>query len=106
MPRPTPNDRGSADLLLLASILIGTLIGARFAVSVLDVFDTVAAHVTIYAAAVVAAVTLWRRLVQPIRRAMEILFGLDHRVARIEHRQVKIEKHLGLEPEPVAESEA
>lgn len=100
------DDRGSADLLLLASILIGTLIGAQFAVSVLDAFDTIAAHVTIYAAAVVAAITLWRRLVQPIRRGMEILFGLDHRVERIEHRQVKIEKHLGLEPEPVAESKA
>jgi membrane protein implicated in regulation of membrane protease activity len=100
------NDRGSADLLLLASILVGTLIGARFAVSVMDVFDTVAAHITIYAAAVVAAITLWRRLVQPIRRGMEILFGLDHRVERIEQRQVKIEQHLGLEPEPVTEPEA
>ena len=94
------NDRGSADLLLLASILVGTLIGARFAVTVMDAFDTVAAHITIYAAAVVAAITLWRRLVQPIRRGMEILFGLDHRVERIENRQVRIEEHLGLEPLP------
>lgn len=94
------SDRGTADLILLAAILAGTLIGAQFAVSVLDAFDTVAAHLTIYAAAVVAAVTLWRRLVQPIHRGMEILFGLDHRVARIEHRQIRIEEHLGLDPLP------
>lgn len=94
------SDRGTADLMLLAAILVGTLIGAQFAVSVLDAFDTVAAHLTIYAAAVVAAVTLWRRLVQPIRRGMEILFGLDHRVGRIEHRQIRIEEHLGLDPLP------
>lgn len=94
------SDRGTADLMLLAAILVGTLIGAQFAVSVLDAFDTVAAHLTIYAAAVVAAVTLWRRLVQPIHRGMEILFGLDHRLERVEHRQIRIEEHLGLDPLP------
>lgn len=94
------NDRGTADLLLLLSILCGTMIGATFATTAWDALDTAAGHLTIYAAAVVAAITIWRRLVQPMRRGLEVLFGLDHRVKRIEHRQVRIEKHLGLDPLP------
>lgn len=94
------NERGTADLLLLAAILAGTLIGAQIATSAWDTLDTAAGHVTIYAAAVVAGLTLWRRLVQPVRKGLEILFGLDRRVDRIEQRQVRIEKHLGLEPLP------
>lgn len=94
------NDRGTADLMLLAAILAGTVIGAKLATSAWDAIDTAAGHLTIYAAAVVAAITLWRRGVQPVRRGLEILFGLDSRVERIEHRQVRIEKHLGLDPLP------
>lgn len=87
------DDRGTADLLLLAAILAGTLIGAQLATSAWDTLDTAAGHLTIYAAAVVAGITLWRRLVQPVRRALEVIFGLDRRVGRIE-------KHLGIEPAP------
>ena len=94
------NDRGTADLMLLAAILAGTVIGAKLATSAWDALDTAAGHVTIYAAAVVAGITLWRRGVQPVRRGLEVLFGLDNRLARVEKRQIRIEQHLGLEPLP------
>lgn len=100
------NERGTADLLLLAAILAGTLIGAQLATTAWTWLDGAAGHFAAYGAAIVAGVTLWRRLIQPIRNAIEVILKLDHRVGRIEHRQVRIEKHLGLEPVPVEADEA
>lgn len=90
------SERGSIDILLMSSILAGTLIGANVAASLVTVGDGVSTHLALYAAALLSGITLWRRLIKPTVRGLDILVKLDGRVDRIEQRQIRIEEHLGI----------
>lgn len=83
--------RGDATVMLLI-VVAGTLMGALAAAPIIDIGDGIAAHFALYASAVAAGIYLYRKLVRPILRAIDVIFGLDRRVG-------KIEKHLGIEPE-------
>lgn len=85
--------RGSrGDALLGLLIVMGTVIGALAAAPILDFGDGVAGHLALYASAVAAGIYLWRKLVRPVMRAVDVILGLDKRVG-------KIEKHLGIAEE-------
>lgn len=88
MPRPTPNDRGTIDILLLVAILGLTL--ATILASTWDAVDAGAGRLVLYAAALAAG---WK-----IYKAANVLWGLDTRLERVERRQIRIEEHIGLPP--------
>lgn len=82
--------RGSrGDVMIGFLIVVGTVIGALAAAPVLDFGDGIATRMALYASAVAAGVYLWRRLVRPVLQAVDVILGLDGRVA-------SIEKHLGI----------
>lgn len=87
------------ELLIGLAVLIGTLIPAILLATAVDVGDDVATRFVLYGAAVGAAGVIWSKLVRPVIRACNVIFGLDERVERVEHRQIRIEHHLGLAPE-------
>lgn len=86
------NDRGTVDVLLLIAMLGLTLVPATILASTWDTLDAGAGRLVLYAAAIAAG---WK-----IYRAANVLWGLDSRLERVEHRQIRIEQHLGLDPLP------
>ena len=92
MPRPTPNDRGTIDILLLVAMLGLTLVPATILASTWDAVDAGAGRLVLYAAALAAG---WK-----IYKAANVLWGLDTRLERVERRQIRIEEHIGLDPLP------
>lgn len=80
---------GSVEIGVLF-FLAGGLLGAGWVDGTITA-DGVAEHVVLYAAAGGAALAAWRFILK-VSRAIDVLFGLDHRVG-------KIEKHLGLAEE-------
>lgn len=81
---------GSVEIGVLFFLAGGTLLGAGWVDGTITA-DGVAEHVVLYAAAVGAAFAAWKFILK-VSRAIDVLFGLDRRVG-------KIEKHLGLAAE-------
>ena len=102
-PHHVRRSEGTIDIALLIILLLGTIVPATFAVGTPAWMDQGAGLLVLYGGAVTVAVAVWRwirRVIREARRHGAVLPGLDERLERVELRQVRIEKHIGIEPLP------
>lgn len=102
-PQHVRRAEGTIDIALLLILLLSTIVPATFAVGTPDWMDQGAGLLVLYGGAIAVAVAAWRwirRVIREARRHGAVLLGLDERLERVELRQIRIEKHIGIEPLP------